>query len=520
MRCGTLGNTRSVGTYDFGCNGWLLLAITQRLLGSVSEYLVLSKSAGLVVSGFDALGLDWLLVWVFGPGAAVWLGRNQKEPKMITDSIITRRILGCFIPRIVSYVIPWAQFMKAAKQHPEQMKKRLILLTISAVALFVAVLAYNNSSSPKDNAHTSSNSITKPDASKPAQPRKIRLIATGDMLPHDTVNQAARTSDGYDYKPLFSKISQYLTSGDMAYCNQESPSASQFRVSGYPTFNAPKQFATDLSTEGCNIINLANNHADDKGQAGINATLDVWKTLPTLAVAGTATSQANQNKVSVFSVKGVKFAFLSYAQCSNNRGVSSYGLNIFSQDLASSQIAAARAAKVDMIIAAMHSCREERSMQDNWQDQTAQFFANKGVDIVIGTGPHWLQPVKQLAKAGGGKTVVWFSLGNMLSSQLEVNGLIGGIAVMDIDVTTHSVSNVGFMPTYMHYEWTPAQAARQDTLSRHNLMLYPLDQAATALARSQNHTTVSAQNVRVTKLLNTYTHVDMLTSKTFSSYGK
>lgn len=342
----------------------------------------------------------------------------------------------------------------------------------------------------------------------------------GDMLPHDTVNQAARTDSGYDYTPLFSKVAPYIKDADMVYCNQESPTASQFSVSGYPTFNAPVSFAKNLSTIGCNIINLANNHANDRGQAGVAGTRSVWDRLPSLAVAGISRSQSEQNDIALFTKGGIKFAFLSYVKCSNSKLPNSYGVNILSRPLVDRQITAARSAGAQMIIVGTHWCHENTSHQDADQDQWASYLASKGVDIVIGTGPHWLQPVKQLPKAGGGKTLVWFSLGNFLSSQIEINGLIGGIAVMDIDSNTHAVTHIGFLPTYMHYEWTAAQAARQDLLARHNLMIYPLDQAAAALARSQNHTTVAEQTQRVTTLLNTYTHVDMLTSKSYSSFGE
>jgi poly-gamma-glutamate synthesis protein (capsule biosynthesis protein) len=171
-----------------------------------------------------------------------------------------------------------------------------------------------------------------------------------------------------------------------------------------------------------------------------------------------------------------------------------------------------------MIIAAMHSCDENRSTQDTWQEQTAQYFADQGVNIVIGTGPHWLQPAAQLDRAGGGKTVVWYSLGNFLSSQIGSNALVGGIAVMNIDTRTHQVTKLGFMPTYMHYEWTAAQKASNDLLARHNLMVYPLDQASAAMANSQVDTTVPAQTQRVTRLMNRYTTVNMLTSSTFADF--
>lgn len=397
-------------------------------------------------------------------------------------------------------------------------RSALILLAcgvIGGVGYGIAsVLRKDTPVPPKPAAHRAA-----PKPQTPAPTAQITLIATGDMLPHDTVNQAARTSQGYDYTPLFSQVHHYLTSADLAYCNQESPSDPARGVSGYPTFNAPASFASDLQYEGCNIINLANNHADDRGQAGINGTLDVWNKLSPLAVAGTARSAKQQNEIAYFSAKGVRFAFLSYTQCSNNRDVSSYGVNILNRELADKQLAAAKA-HADMVLVGMHSCVELHSTQSSWQEKWAKYFADKGVDVVIGTGPHWLQPVDRLPKAGGGKTLVWYSLGNFLSSQEELNGLFGGIAVMTIDPETKAVTAAGFMPTYMHYEWTASQKAAGDLLARHNLKLYPLDQAGKPLQRSQNHTTVTEQTTRITTLLNRYTTVQMLTSQTFDDFSK
>ena len=312
---------------------------------------------------------------------------------------------------------------------------------------------------------------------------------------------------------MFSRVHPYLVSGDMAFCNQESPTAPSLPVTGYPTFNAPAQFAKDLQGEGCTIINLANNHTADKGQQGINETIDVWAELPTLAVAGAYKNEADQQQIAVFEVQGVNFAFLSYSNCSNSTNATSYGVNRLDRGFVGQQIAAAKK-QADMIIVGTHWCRENRSTQDAEQEDWAQYFANEGVDIVVGTGPHVLQPVKRLPRPDGGETVVWFSLGNFLNSQEGINGLTTGIAYMDISVTDKRVTDLSFMPVYMHYEWTAAEQAAGDLLARHNLALYPLDQAAEPLSRSLHDTTVAAQTKRITELLNTYTPVKMLTSAT------
>ncbi len=364
---------------------------------------------------------------------------------------------------------------------------------------------------------TSADTKSQTTQAKPA-PTTIRLIAVGDQLPHDSVNQQAKKADGsYDYMPFFSEVKKYFDSANIHFCNQEVTSAGEsFGISGYPVFNAPTQFAKDINTLGCDVINRANNHAFDKGQAGINATLDVWDKLNKKAIAGSNRNQAEQDTIHYFTVNGVKFAFLAYAEYSNIRTNSSYAVNIYSPSFAAAQVAEARK-NADVVLVSMHWGTEYSPSENSMQKNAAKLLADNGADVVIGTGPHVLQPVTKLAKAGGGETLVWYSLGNFLNTQLDIESLIGGIAVMDftVDNGKATLTKVGFMPTYMHYEWTPAQKAAQDLLTRKNLKIYPLDVAAEPMSRSQNNTSVQAQQDRVAKLLNTYIPITMYTSKTY-----
>ncbi|MDT4874320.1 hypothetical protein FQZ97_1096140 [compost metagenome] len=131
-------------------------------------------------------------------------------------------------------------------------------------------------------------------------------------------------------------------------------------------------------------------------------------------------------------------------------------------------------------------------------------MASLDVDVVIGTGPHVLQKVETMSRKDGGKMVVWYSLGNMLSSQLELRHLIGGIAHFDVVKGQNdkvSIDNLAFTPTYMHYEWTETERAGDDLLARRNAMIYPLENAAQPLSRSLFHTTVGDQQQYVMSTL-------------------
>ena len=86
---------------------------------------------------------------------------------------------------------------------------------------------------------------------------------------------------------------------------------------------------------------------------------------------------------------------------------------------------------------------------------------------------------------------------------------------MDFDVGTQKLTSPKFMPVYMHYEWTAAQKAAGTVSARHDFMLWPLDLAAPALAKSQNNTTVEAQTARVTATITKYAPIKVIKSTEF-----
>ncbi|HYF96660.1 MAG TPA: CapA family protein [Patescibacteria group bacterium] len=392
-------------------------------------------------------------------------------------------------------------------------KKRLLIILVIIFILAGGLIIWKNSqkTDSTDTLPTSNQTVKKPPKEDPSL---LRIIGTGDMLPHETVNQQAKSAGGYDYRQFFDQVKKYYQSADVRFCNQESPSAPDIGVTAYPTFNAPTQFASDLSATGCNVISLANNHLNDRGQSGIDGTRAVWDGLKPLGVAGANRSAAEKNKVSYFEVKGVKMAFVAYTEISNSRSLSSYGLNMLNDNLVKSQLGEAKT-QADIIIVSVHWGTEYNPSVNSAQQRWAKTFADNGADIVFGTGPHVLQPVQRLTQPNGEETVVFYSLGNILSSQLDVESLIGGFGIVDIDPTTKKIRQTAFLPTYMHYEWTPQQKAREDLLARKNLKIYTLDQSAEPLSRSQNNTTVDYQTKRITDLLNKFTPVKILKSNEY-----
>ena len=338
----------------------------------------------------------------------------------------------------------------------------------------------------------------------------ISFVASGDWIAHDTINAQAKKTDGsYDYLPMVADLQPYAAKSDIRFCNDPILNGGKaLGITGYPRFNSPTDFVTDMGKFGCNLVNTASNHSFDFTQANISASVDAWKTVPgMLAVAGENSSPAEHDAVHYFSVKGVKFAFLAYTTYINieSPAQNDYGVNVFSTSFASRQIEAAKAAGAKVIIASMRWGTEYSTTVTTEQQKDAQWLADQGVQIVLGHGSHELQPVQLLTGTDGGKSVVWYSLGNFLNTQIPPETLFNGLAYMTIDQKTYQPSIVGYLPLYVNYNWTATQATAQDINARTGVHMYLLEKTSQQLINNQQlQTSVAAQQARMNTTLNTY----------------
>lgn len=400
-------------------------------------------------------------------------------------------------------------------------KRKLVLIIISTlVVVLVGVGVYLLFFKSKPVAQQNSNN-TRVTTVKDAHPNRIRLLATGDFIAHDSVNKAALQADGsYNYLPMMVDFKPIFKASDIRFCNDPILNGgAQYGIAGYPLFNSPTEFVTDMGKLGCNLVNTASNHSFDKTQGAITASVDAWSNVPNLlAMAGENRSQAEHDAVHYFTVKGVKFAFLAYTTYSNNDAPvqNSYGVNIFSQVFAKAQIATAKANGAQIIIASMRWGTEYTTTVNAEQKADAQFLANQGVNLILGHGSHELQPVQELTGVNGNKTTVWYSLGNFINTQEPPETLFNGLAVIDFDTKTLQISAMSYLPIYMHYQWTAAQAAADAIATRNNLHLYLLESTTQQLIDAQQlHTTVALQTARITATLNSFLTIPIISSSQY-----
>ena len=264
----------------------------------------------------------------------------------------------------------------------------------------------------------------------------VRFSATGDNLIHDGIYLQARNrgEDGaYDFTEAYAPMREFYQQFDVNWLNQETLVNDAFAPSGYPMFSTPGDITDTLYDLGFRVFSVSNNHSYDKGAEGIASSRAHWAAMPDdVAVAGFYNLESYDDYV-YQTVNGITFGYLSYTESTNGLPTpegSEYGIiYLDDRETIAAQIAAMRP-NCDVLVVSCHWGVEGSHETTEFQTQTAQWLADQGVDLIIGTHPHVTQTAQWLTGANGNTAFVAYSLGNFINAQSQPDNMIG--AVLDI----------------------------------------------------------------------------------------
>ena len=294
---------------------------------------------------------------------------------------------------------------------------------------------------------------------------ELSLVMVGDCLLHTIVYKAADQGNGtYSFKNMFSNIAPLIKGYDLAYYNQESIiGGKKLGLSSYPTFNSPEEIGDDMVDMGFNLVSLANNHTMDKGVTGVTNSVEYWRTKSGVYWSGQALSEGERIKnIRVEEKNGIKYAFLSYTTVTNGLlppAGKEYMSNVYSDEKAKKDIELIKD-KVDLIIVAMHWGVEYTNQEVPEQKKIAEYLSSLGVDLIIGAHPHVIEPITYV-----NDTLVFYSLGNFVSSQDSSDKLTGALASLKIKKKNNKIEfdDIKVNLIYTSFNRTPP----------YNFKLYP-----------------------------------------------
>lgn len=287
------------------------------------------------------------------------------------------------------------------------------------------------------------------------------VIAVGDNLYHQSLIDAGVSEDGnWNYDNIYTHILDAIKDADVKMIDQETVFTTDHdSVSSYPSFATPTEVGDAIIKAGFNVVESANNHIDDFGEGFLNDTLNFWKTkYPDVTLIGIHDSQEDSDTVKIREVNGIKIAFLDYTYGTNVGGIEGkdYMIDMIRKEKITTMIQKAKK-QADCIIFVAHWGTEDETMPNEYEKQWAAYLMEQGVNVIIGGHPHVLQPYGRLTDDKGNETVVFYSLGNFVSTQQKLEELLGGMAKFTIQKTVQNgktsiqILTPTVEPLVMHY---------------------------------------------------------------------
>lgn len=309
------------------------------------------------------------------------------------------------------------------------------------------------------------------------EPTRLTLTAVGDVMAHSPQLQAQydNSTGTYSFDNNFKYIKKYIESSDLSIANLETTLAGEdIGYSSYPTFNTPDALATALKNTGFDVISTINNHSFDKGTLGFERTLTVLKNLG-LDTVGTQSNIDDDNYI-IKEINGINLGITSFTygdivgsdkylngikisnECKNKANVFSSTDVESAFDTINNTLSNLK--DTDMQIVILHWGNEYQRTPNTFQSELAQKLSDAGVDIIIGSHPHVVQPVEMISSSDGkNETLVVYSLGNLISNQrrelLGTSYTEDGL-IVTFDICKDSldkeayVSNVTCIPTWVN----------------------------------------------------------------------
>lgn len=277
----------------------------------------------------------------------------------------------------------------------------------------------------------------------------IKLLMVGDNLINDKIYNTMKTNDTYDFKPIYTYIKEINKDYDLAYYNQETIlGGSSIGVSSYPAFNSPYEVGDATIDAGFNLVSLATNHTLDRGEQAIINSRNYWNSKDNVLAVGSYSSNEEKDKIQILKKNNITYTMLNYTYGTNGIKVPSnkeYLVNVWPctgndpstdtkyqeyKNTVKEDIEKVRD-KVDLLIVAIHWGIEYKYTPNEYQKDMASYLASLGVNIIIGTHPHVVEPITYIDN-----TLVIYSLGNFVSAQDTVedyNTRVGLLSTITIN---------------------------------------------------------------------------------------
>lgn len=309
--------------------------------------------------------------------------------------------------------------------------------------------------------------------------KNVTISAIGDIMAHDDQLKAQfdKDTNTYSFDNNFRYVKPYIANSDLAIGNLETTLAGpKAKYSSFPKFNSPDELADAIKNSGVDIVSTINNHTYDRGSDGVYRTIDVLNSKD-IEHVGTQKNDEDENFL-IKDIDGVKLGITAYSYGQVYGSTTALNglnidyndlnnLNIFNSsyvDIAFNEIKdtldVMNNKETDLQAVILHWGDEYTRQPNKFQKELAKKLCDYGVDIIIGSHPHMVQPIEMIkSDENDNETLVIYSLGNFLSNQRNEilnkkyteDGVIVNIGInKNLNTGETKISNVEYIPTWVN----------------------------------------------------------------------
>ena len=353
---------------------------------------------------------------------------------------------------------------KRRQAQARRMRMTLLLAAVVLVACGVAIYRMTqNSGAESTEASAQVQTVPTTEETKETSPAQrspittIHIKAAGDLNVTDNVVNAGMAVTNYDFSPVFKDVASILSDADLTVMNFEG------NVCGEPygteTTSAPAALLTALRSCGVDLLQVANSCSINNGLNGLTSTLQAIRAAG-IEPVGAFSSSAEFRESGGYTMteaQGVKVGFVAFTKGLGGRGMPAGNedlVNLLYTDYASeyktidkeritSILKAMESEKPDITIALLHWGSEYNDDISSTQEQIVSLLQKNGVDVILGTHPHTLQPIEFNKSTG---ELVAYSLGDFFGD--AERGATNYSVILDMEITKDANTGVTKVTDY------------------------------------------------------------------------
>lgn len=248
--------------------------------------------------------------------------------------------------------------------------------------------------------------------------RPMRVMVGGDLLPH-----RPSLAEPKAIREALAPLGPTFKQADAVIANFEAATGDVERSTQRMAYGATPEWLAELPKAGIKAISVANNHACDLGDAGLDATLATAAKNGLTAIGGDANGDPWAPRV-VATSGGKKVCAVAWTTIVNAQNTCAKSPHLaVAPPVLSSKPRIDRAlrrarSECDAIVAILHGGDEYKKQTSLMMDQAAH-AAEAGADAVVLHHPHVASPIVVVPTKDGRKVPIFASVGNLVTNQGE-----------------------------------------------------------------------------------------------------